>query len=161
MFPTRALVSGLALLCAVITIALTFKAPSALPNQRLAPFFDDPSYLIAHNTEIPKVTDRQRLLDSSPPVVTASIVPSQAHEPYVPELNGSLAIEFPTTATYESPIHSRKVLHRVARSSRLAANNKPVPNKPKDAFTFSQGAKQDYNYKPVPIPKPNSTNSAY
>src|SRR5689334_21770457 len=165
MFPIRALLLGLALFCAIAVVSLTFKAPTTPRNQVSS--HNQGAGLTKQVAEIRKVDNRPPEQDSSPEI-TASIPPSQVSEPAIPEVDGSVVIEFPTAGNKETaPVRSHKMVHHAVRP------NKPAASNPNASFASSQspgsshgpgssqGYKPTYTYKPVPIPEPNSTNRFY
>lgn len=159
MFPIRALLLGLALFCAIAVVSLTFKAPTTPRNQVSS--HNQGAGLTAQVAEIRKVDNRPPEQDSSPEI-TASIPPSHVPEPAIPEVDGSLAIEFPTAGSKEAaPVRSRKTVHHAVRPNKPAVSNPNASFASSQGLGSSQGYKPTYTYKPVPIPEPNSTNRFY
>lgn len=146
MFPIRPMLGGLALLFATALIAIVFRVPSATHDQT--------ADLNVHLGQIPKLTDRLPRVYFAPDV-TGVIHGTDTSETVPVDLDGSLAIEFPIKGPEETPVRARKAMRHTARAT------KPAANKSHDAFAFSQAPNQNNNYKPVAIPPPNFTNSAY
>jgi hypothetical protein len=153
MFPTRLMLFAVGVFFSVALISLMFKAPDRDRIQI--------ANLSSSAVEIAKSEDRifdnqssQSQTDITGSIhITSTKAPTHNSSAASTDLDQSLAIEFPIAA-YEPHTPKKAVPSRV----RANAANRPrtVSNSPQ----VNSAANNNY-YKPVELPKPNFTTSAY
>src|SRR5262245_8543775 len=156
MFPTRLMLFAVGVFFSVALISLMFKAPQRDRIQI--------ANVSSSAVEIAKSEDRifDNQSSQSQTDLTGSIhinstnAPTHSSSAASTDLDQSLAIEFPIAA-YE-PHTPEKAMKRPSRVRAKTAANRPrtVSNSPQVNST----ANNNY-YKPIELPKPNFTTSAY